>query len=70
MDKIGEGEGKGYNINIAFDTNPKEGVSYFDNDIIYIFERVLFPIISEFGAEFILFSCGLDALKGDQIGQQ
>jgi histone deacetylase 6 len=54
---------------VGFNTNVKEGVVYLDNDVIYIFERILRPIIENFGPEFILVSCGFDGLKGDQIGQ-
>lgn len=39
-----------------------------DNDYIYIYERLLHPIIKEFNPEFIFISCGFDGLKGDIIG--
>ena len=61
--KIGEKGGKGFNINIPFD------VSGMGNDeYIYIWENLIFPIIQEFAPEIILISAGFDSAEGDPLG--
>ena len=64
-DRIGEGEGKGYNINIGWDVG-EETVT--NDDYIYVFERILMPIFREFEPELVFVSAGFDSCKGDPLG--
>lgn len=60
---IGSGKGKGFNINVPFD------VSGMGNDeYIYVCEKLLFPIIEEFGPDLIIISAGFDSALGDPLG--
>lgn len=61
--KIGDKEGKGYNINIPFD---KAGMG--DDEYIFICENLVFPIIQEFDPELIIISAGFDSAEGDPLG--
>ena len=61
--KIGDHEGKGFNINIPFD------VAGMGNDeYIYVWENLAFPIIEEFEPDLILISAGFDSAEGDPLG--
>ena len=64
-DKIGEGEGKGFNINLGWNAGEDEVAN---NEYIYAFERVCMPIFKEFNPELIFVSCGFDSCKGDPLG--
>lgn len=57
----GEGEGKGYTINIPME----EGAS--NNDYLYLLKEFIIPKIKEFGPEFIIISSGCDSHKDDNI---
>ncbi|KAF3986857.1 hypothetical protein FT663_04193 [Candidozyma haemuli var. vulneris] len=63
-DKVGEGEGEGYSVNVPWSA---PGVG--DADYVYAFRRVVMPIISEFDPDLIIVSAGFDAADGDLIGQ-
>lgn len=65
-DRIGEGDAKGFNINVGWNTHECEEVTM--NDYICIFERVLFPIFQEFKPDIIFISSGFDSCKGDPLG--
>lgn len=56
--EMGTLHAKGKTINVPF---PFE---YFDEDIIYMFEKLLLPIAKEFAPELILISAGFDAIHG------
>ncbi len=64
---IGKDKGTFYNLNIPWNTDENEFVpnSY---DLIYAFERLIFPIIKEFGPEFLIISAGFDSCIGDPLG--
>ncbi|KAG0004260.1 Histone deacetylase hda1 [Entomortierella chlamydospora] len=61
---VGEGAGRGRNINIPW---PCSGMG--DSEYIYAFHKVVMPIVYEFAPDFILVSAGFDAAKGDHIGE-
>lgn len=63
---VGGSEAKGYNINIPWDLLPEQTAT--TDDYVYIFERILAPIIKCFAPEFILISAGFDSAKGDPLG--
>ncbi|KAF9157216.1 Histone deacetylase hda1 [Actinomortierella ambigua] len=61
---VGEGPGRGKNVNI-----PWAGPGMGDSEYIYAFHKVVMPIAYEFAPDFVLVSAGFDAAKGDQIGE-
>lgn len=63
-DKVGEGSGEGYSVNI-----PWQGAGVGDADYMYAFHKVVIPIISEFDPDLVIVSAGFDAADGDIIGQ-
>ncbi|KAG2455348.1 HDAC6 deacetylase, partial [Polypterus senegalus] len=63
FDKVGHGLGKGYNVNIPWNSS-KMG----DPEYIAAFQRVVMPIASEFDPELVLVSAGFDAARGDPLG--
>lgn len=60
---VGQEEGLGYNVNIAWD-----GKGAGDKEYIAAFQKVLIPIANEFSPTVILVSAGFDAALGDLIG--
>lgn len=38
-----------------------------DNEYIFAFESIIFPIITEFNPDLIIVSAGFDAIKGDPV---
>jgi len=63
---VGDEKGKGFNINIPWNILPDQTAT--TDDYIYVFERVLAPIIKSFAPEFVLISAGFDSAKGDPLG--
>jgi histone deacetylase 6 len=39
-----------------------------DNEYIYAFERLIFPILKKFDPELMIVSAGFDSAKGDPLG--
>ena len=67
----GEENGLGYNINIPLDTKCaiSKGPSCIgDAEYIYIFERIVMPILKEYNPDVIFISCGYDAGENDFSG--
>lgn len=73
-DRIGEGAGLGFNINVplpagdqrsdtAKDGKEKKGLG--DADYLYVWDRVVLPLLSEFKPDLILVPAGFDASEGD-----
>jgi len=60
--ETGEEKGKGYTINIPLSPGKT------DEDYGYIYEKILFPIASQFEPEFILVSVGFDIYHQDPLG--
>ena len=70
FNEIGENDGKGFNINIPFNTRRLNEESIVgDEEYIYAFNTIVSPILKEFNPELILVSCGFDAAKGDPLGK-
>ncbi|KAI5800265.1 putative catalytic subunit of a class II histone deacetylase complex [Peziza echinospora] len=63
LDKCGEREGRGKNVNI-----PWASGAMGDGDYIYAFNRVIMPIAMEFNPDLVIVSAGFDAAAGDNIG--
>ena len=65
---IGENRGKGFNINIPWNTNGYIS-SIGDDEYLYAFKTIVVPILREFQPELVLVSCGFDAAEGDPLGK-
>ncbi|XP_064631890.1 histone deacetylase 6-like isoform X3 [Lineus longissimus] len=62
-DFIGEGRGKGYNINV-----PLNQIGVGNSEYLAIFQQVLLPIAYQFRPEIVLVSAGYDSALGDEKG--
>lgn len=61
-DRIGEGKGKGFNINVHLDCGST------DEDIIQAFKEKLIPAAQQFKPDLILISAGFDSRQDDLLG--
>uniref|UniRef100_A0A673GXU8 Protein deacetylase HDAC6 n=1 Tax=Sinocyclocheilus rhinocerous TaxID=307959 RepID=A0A673GXU8_9TELE len=62
-DKVGQGKGRGYNVNI-----PWSGGKMGDPEYLAAFHHIVMPIAREFAPELVLVSAGFDAARGDPLG--
>lgn len=62
-DRVGEGRGTGFNVNIPWNAKGMGDMEY-----IAAFQRVIMPIAYEFAPELVLISAGFDAAMGDPLG--
>jgi len=62
-DMVGEGAGKGFNVNI-----PWNGRKMGDSEYFLGFNNIVLPIAYEFQPQLILISAGFDAAEGDPLG--
>ena len=62
-DMIGEGPGKGFNVNIPFNGRKMGNAEY-----LAAFQSIVLPIAYEFNPQLVLVSAGFDAAKGDPLG--
>jgi hypothetical protein len=60
---VGEGDGRGYNINVPW---PKSGAG--DLEYRAVVEELLQPIAKEYKPDLVLISAGFDAAQGDPLG--
>ena len=67
-DRIGEGKGKGFNIQFPFNKWKEKNDIIGDKDFIYACEKVFFPIIKAFEPDLIIISAGFDSALGDPLG--
>uniref|UniRef100_A0A803SYR6 Histone deacetylase 10 n=1 Tax=Anolis carolinensis TaxID=28377 RepID=A0A803SYR6_ANOCA len=63
-DAVGQGKGKGFNINV-----PWNKVGMGNADYVAVFLHVLLPLVFEFDPELVLVSAGFDSGIGDPEGQ-
>jgi acetoin utilization deacetylase AcuC-like enzyme len=62
-ERVGEGAGAGYNVNI-----PLDGVWHGNAEYCALFESLVLPIARAFAPSLILVSAGWDAARGDYLG--
>ena len=60
-DEIGEGEGKGYCVNIPLP------IGTYDEMYMKVFDAIAVPLITAYNADVIVFELGADALAGDPL---
>jgi histone deacetylase 6 len=74
---IGEGKGKYFNVNIAWETNTvvdevnrlgNQVSELGNNEYKYACDNLLLPMVSEFNPDIILVSCGFDGAIHDYLG--
>jgi acetoin utilization deacetylase AcuC-like enzyme len=65
-DRVGEGEGKGFNINIGWQSGDEGGLS--DSDYLAAMRVIVLPIIEQFNPSLLFISAGFDAAMGDPLG--
>lgn len=63
FDMVGEGPGKGFNVNIPFN-----GRKMGNSEYLVAFQSIVLPIAYEFNPQLVLVSAGFDAAKGDPLG--
>ena len=68
LENIGKGKGEGYNLNLPWDRDDGALPIAGDSEYIYVFERVLYPIIQKFNPELVFVSAGYDSGRGDPLG--
>lgn len=64
FDHVGEGAGKGFNINFPLNT-----IGLQDSDYLAIVIQILLPVAYEFNPDLIIVSAGYDAAIGDSKGE-
>ena len=62
-DMVGDGPGKGFNVNIPFNGRKMGNAEY-----LVAFQSIVLPIAYEFNPQLVLVSAGFDAAKGDPLG--
>lgn len=62
IEETGEGDGKGYNVNIGFNgaLDPPMG----DAEYLAVFRTVVMPIAQQYNPDFVFVSCGFSAAMG------
>jgi len=60
-DEIGEGEGKGYCVNLPLP------VGTYDQAYMEAFDAIVLPLVGAFGPDVIVFELGADTLAGDPL---
>jgi acetoin utilization deacetylase AcuC-like enzyme len=61
-ERIGEGAGKGFNLNCHLDVGAE------DSDMIKVWKESLIPAMDKFKPDFILISAGFDSREKDKLG--
>jgi acetoin utilization deacetylase AcuC-like enzyme len=59
--EIGEGEGRGYTVNVPLSSGARAG------DYTAAFDRVIGPVLEDYAPELVLVSAGFDAHKNDPL---
>ncbi|CAN8008092.1 unnamed protein product [Ixodes pacificus] len=60
---VGEGDGRGFNVNVAWNS---DGLT--DGDYFAAFFQVILPVAYMYSPELVLVSCGFDSCVGDCLG--
>ena len=65
MHHIGDGIGKGYNVNIPLGVGDVSNGGLNDADYVALFHSIILPILDEFQADMVMMPLGFDAGVGD-----
>ena len=72
VDHIGAAQGRGYSINIPFDTSSRPSLQYqtiSDEAFDAVAVHVVVPVLRQYQPNLIFLSCGFDAGVGDPLGR-
>ena len=70
IEEIGEGEGKGFNINVPLGTMIDGHPRFVRNlDYMEIIMKLFFPLYLQFKPDLLFISAGYDSCEGDPVGQ-
>lgn len=61
VDELGEGEGRGYNVNVPLPRYAE------DEDVLYVFENLVLPLIDRFSPDVLFLQAGADGHKDDPL---
>ena len=61
IEEMGEGRGKGYNINVPIPRYSE------DEDVLWIFEKLVIPVLERFSPDVLFVQVGADAHKDDPL---
>lgn len=64
VEEAGKGKGKGYTVNIPFETSGLGDVDY-----LAAYQLVIEPIGKKFNPDLVIIACGFDAARGDPLGE-
>lgn len=67
--KVGSNKGKGFNVNIAWNTSDDPNTRIGDSEYIRAYQEIIKPMLKEFKPELIIVSAGFDSAEGDPLGQ-
>lgn len=69
VEEIGDGDGRGYNINVPLTTKIEDHVRYVRNiDYMEVIMRVFFPVYLQYKPDLLFISAGFDSCAGDPVG--
>lgn len=66
-DRVGTAEGKGFNINIGWQSGNEGGLG--DSDYLAAMRVIILPILEQFKPSLLFISAGFDAAMGDPLGR-
>jgi acetoin utilization deacetylase AcuC-like enzyme len=64
--RIGTDQGTGFNVNIAFNTTGTSKIG--DTEYVYVYKKIIQPMLAEYNPELIIISAGFDCAHGDPLG--
>lgn len=67
--RVGYNSGKGFNVNIAWNTSGGPDTEIGDAEYIQAYKELIKPMLQEFKPELIIVSAGFDSAEGDPLGQ-
>lgn len=68
-DKIGRGKGEGFNLNVPWNVYDKKENQMGDDEYVFIFDNILFPIFQTYCPDFVIISAGYDSAIYDPLGE-
>lgn len=69
LKNLGSKKGEGYNLNMPWNSSRTDNAKHpDDSEYIYVFERMVYPVLKDFSPELLIVSAGFDSAKGDPLG--
>jgi len=67
LESLGSGKGEGFNLNCTWNL-PNTLTTIGDDEYVYAFERIFWPIMKKFNPEMVFISAGFDSGRCDPLG--